>query len=151
MSDPCIILEATTAHLADILHLETHITGLSQSREREIVEGAIGTHDCLVSVGAHETIVGYVVLAPKAFFGRDFVRLLGVANDSRRLGVATALLAGALARCSTTSVFISTNKSNAAMRSLLAHDNWTFSGTLTGIDEGDPELVFWKSPTAHSN
>jgi hypothetical protein len=32
------------------------------------------------------------------------------------------------------------------MRSLLARGGWTFSGALTGIDEGDPELVFWTQP-----
>jgi GNAT superfamily N-acetyltransferase len=148
VTDPFIIREATAAHLDDILNLETQITGLTQLREREIVDAAISAHDCLVSTDGAERVIGYVVLAQKAFFGRDFVRLLGVSDDHRRLGVATALLAGALAGCSTKTVFISTNESNVVMRSLLAHHGWTFSGTLTGIDEGDPEFVFWKQPIA---
>jgi len=145
--DPFFIREATGRDLGAILDLETQITGLSHVREREIVGAALATNDCLVSADASDQVFGYVVLARRAFFGRDFVRLLGVANDHRRIGVATALLAGALARCSTTSVFISTNQSNAAMRSLLAKHGWTFSGALTGIDDGDPEFVFWKKPT----
>jgi GNAT superfamily N-acetyltransferase len=148
VTDPFIIREATAAQVADILNLESQITGLSHIREREIVGAAISAHDCLVSTDGDERVIGYVVLAQKAFFGRDFVRLLGVADGHRRLGVATALLAGALARCSTKTVFISTNESNVVMRLLLAYDGWTFSGTLTGIDEGDPEFVFWKQPIA---
>jgi hypothetical protein len=31
------------------------------------------------------------------------------------------------------------------MRSLLDTENWTFSGELDGLDEGDPEMVFYKS------
>jgi GNAT superfamily N-acetyltransferase len=148
VTDLFIIREATDAHVADILDLETRITGLSPIREREIVGTAVSAHACLVSTDGAERVIGYVVLAHKAFFGRDFVHLLGVSDGHRRLGVATALLAGALARCTTNTVFISTNESNAVMRSLLAQNGWTFSGTLTGIDEGDPEFVFWKQPTA---
>ena len=146
MTDPFIIREATAAHVADILNLEIQITGLSHIREREIVGAATSAHDCLVCTDGAERVIGYVVLTKKAFFGRDFVRLLGVSDDHRRLGVATALLAGALTRCATKTVFTSTNESNVVMRSLLAHDGWTFSGALTGIDEGDPEFVFWKQP-----
>lgn len=146
MTGPFNIREATAIDVDEIVHLETQITGLSLSREHEILGAAVSTHDCLVSTDDAKNVIGYIVLARKAFFGRDFVHLLGVADGHRRLGVATALLAGALARCSTHSVFTSTNESNVAMRSLLARDGWTFSGALTGIDEGDPELVFWKQP-----
>jgi hypothetical protein len=30
------------------------------------------------------------------------------------------------------------------MRSLLRTEGWSFSGELDGLDEGDPELVFYK-------
>jgi GNAT superfamily N-acetyltransferase len=146
VTDPFNIRDATAADVDEIVRLETQITGLSHSREREILGAAVSSHDCLVSTDGAESVIGYIVLTRKAFFGRDFVRLLGVADGHRRLGVATALLASALARCSTNSVFTSTNESNIAMRSLLARGGWTFSGALTGIDEGDPELVFWTQP-----
>jgi hypothetical protein len=146
VTDRFFIREATDAHIADILDLETQITGLTSIREREIIEGAVRSRACLVSTDGAESVIGYVVLSQKAIFGRDFVHLLGVSDGHRRLGVATALLAGALARGTTSTVFTSTNESNDAMRSLLAHDGWTFSGTLTGIDEGDPEFVYWKQP-----
>jgi ribosomal protein S18 acetylase RimI-like enzyme len=141
-----IIREATSADLRDILKLETHITGLSEHREREIVDVAISTQDCLVCEDDSEAIIGYLVLSQKSFFGRDFVRLLEVSPRHRRVGVATALLDSACTRCTTESVFISTNQSNAVMRSLLERDGWTYSGSLTGIDDGDPEFVFWKHP-----
>jgi ribosomal protein S18 acetylase RimI-like enzyme len=144
VTGPFVIREATVADVKDILDLETQIDGLTQSRGRAIVEAAVTTHDCLVCIDHSNAVLGYVVFSQKSFFGRDFVRLLEVSGCHRRLGVATALLGDALARCTTNTVFTSTNESNVAMRSLLTRDGWTFSGTLTGIDDGDPELVFWK-------
>jgi hypothetical protein len=41
-------------------------------------------------------------------------------------------------------VFTSTNRSNTPMRTLLDRDGWSFSGELSGLDDGDPELVFWR-------
>jgi hypothetical protein len=31
------------------------------------------------------------------------------------------------------------------MRALFERDGWTLSGVLAGIDEGDPELVFYRT------
>jgi hypothetical protein len=45
----------------------------------------------------------------------------------------------------TEQVFTSTNASNQPMRSLLQAEGWSFSGELDGLDEGDPELVFYSS------
>jgi hypothetical protein len=44
----------------------------------------------------------------------------------------------------TKQVFTSTNESNQPMRSLLQAERWSFSGELSGLDEGDPELVFYR-------
>jgi hypothetical protein len=49
----------------------------------------------------------------------------------------------ALQNASTPSVFVSTNESNTPMRELLRSESWTSSGVLTGLDEGDPEHVFF--------
>jgi len=32
------------------------------------------------------------------------------------------------------------------MRGLLAREGWTLSGRLTGLDDDDPELVFYRRP-----
>jgi ribosomal protein S18 acetylase RimI-like enzyme len=141
---------ATATDVDGIREVDTQVVGMTQSREEEIVTAAIATNDCLVCTDQSDAVVGYVILTRKAFFGRDFVRLLEVSKRHRRVGVATALLAGALAQCTTDTVFISTNESNAAMRSLLANDEWRLSGSLTGIDEGDSEFVYWKQPNEHT-
>ncbi len=111
------------------------------------LSGAAGR--CLVAeVGG--TVVGYVAVVPEHFFGRAFVELLQVARPYRRTGVGSALLRAAVAEAAgapdaeAEAVFTSTNASNAPMLALLRRDGWLVSGTLDGLDEGDPEVVFYR-------
>jgi hypothetical protein len=71
------------------------------------------------------------------------VDLLFVGEAHRRQGVGRSLVRGVVVRGTTTRVFTSTNESNTAMRTLLASEGWNRSGVLVGLDEGDPEHVFF--------
>ena len=94
--------------------------------------------------GDTPSVVGYVAVAPRHFFGRDFVALLVVADAWRRRGVGRQLLSAATRLATTDVVFTSTNESNQPMRALLSHEHWLVSGTLDGLDDGDPEIVFYR-------
>lgn len=96
---------------------------------------------------AKDEVVGYAVLLPQHFFGRDFLELLMVSSVARRSGVATRMLRALLSLDGTNQVFSSTNRSNAPMRALLAKEGWKFSGELVGLDPDDPEMIFfsWRS------
>jgi GNAT superfamily N-acetyltransferase len=96
----------------------------------------------LVAVERGE-IVGFLALRPAHFYQRDFVDLLFVAPRWRRQGVGRSLLQAGLQNASTSRVFVSTNESNTPMRQLLRGEGWSPSGVLTGLDEGDPEHVFF--------
>jgi ribosomal protein S18 acetylase RimI-like enzyme len=126
------------------------VTGRNRAGVQQIIDDAILIDACLVHTNDDGAVDGFVVAPPKSLLSRDFVRLIGVAPASRHSGIARALLAAVLERATTPMVFISTNESNTAMRALLAKDSWTYSGSLTGIDPGDPELFFWHDakPTA---
>ena len=87
---------------------------------------------------------GYAVIRSDSFFGCDFVELPAVAASERRLGIGSLLLQQAVGLSSTIRIFTSTNRSNTGMISLLEKEGWQFSGQLEGIDEGDPELVYYK-------
>ena len=89
-------------------------------------------------------VSGYAVLRPHSFFERDFVELLAVAASERRHGIASLLLRQVVGLSSTIRIFTSTNRSNTPMIGLLETEGWQFSGELEGIDEGDPELVYYK-------
>jgi ribosomal protein S18 acetylase RimI-like enzyme len=100
--------------------------------------------ECLVYLD-HGSVAGFAVVKPAHFFGRDFIELLMVDPARRRSGIGRDLLRAALAAAGTAQVFTSTNTSNQPMRSLLRSEGWSFSGELHGLDEGDPELVFYSS------
>lgn len=89
-------------------------------------------------------VSGYAVIRSQSFFGCDFVELLAVAASERRHGVGSLLLQHAVGLSSTIRIFTSTNRSNTRMIGLLEKEGWRFSGQLEGIDEGDPELVYYK-------
>lgn len=89
-------------------------------------------------------VLAYAVLVPRSFFGRDFVELIAVSVHERRRGIGGLLLTTAVALSSTDRIFTSTNETNSAMLGALARHGWQLSGRLEGIDEGDPELVFYK-------
>jgi ribosomal protein S18 acetylase RimI-like enzyme len=89
-------------------------------------------------------LVGFAVVTLRSFFGFDFVELLSVGENDRRSGVGSSLLDEAASQSSKNRIFISTNQSNGPMIRLLENAEWQFSGRLEGIDEGDPELVYFK-------
>jgi N-acetylglutamate synthase-like GNAT family acetyltransferase len=89
-------------------------------------------------------VLGYVALRPHSFFERDFVELLAVAVNERRQGIGSLLLQQCVDLSSTKRIFTSTNQSNLPMIALLEKRGWEFSGQLEGIDDGDPELIYYK-------
>ncbi len=133
-------MEIRPAGRADVAGVLSCDPGVGGDRVALIVD-AIQSGCCLVAV-SDGRVVGFVVTTPRRFFGRPFVDLLIVAAASRRLGVGRALLRAAVAAAGASTVWTSTNESNAAMRALLVADGWQFSGQLSGLDEDDPELFF---------
>lgn len=106
-----------------------------------LLDAALELGHCLVLDA--DGIKGFVVTVPKAFFGRDFVELLIVERTRRRAGIGRRLLHAAVRSATTTRVFTSTNRSNSPMRALLDGDGWNLSGELRGLDEDDPEIVYF--------
>jgi ribosomal protein S18 acetylase RimI-like enzyme len=117
----------------------------ASDRERqEVLRQAIRTGQCIV-YERDTHVVGVLVVKPRHFYGRDFIDLLFVSSDARRQGVGRALIRAAVESASTPRMFTSTNKSNMAMQALLRSEGWSPSGELVGLDEGDPELVYYRS------
>jgi len=86
-------------------------------------------------------IAGYGVLH-NYFFERPFLEMLMVDEALRGRGFGPALVAHAAHSCGASQLWTSTNASNLVMRRLLNRLGFTHAGTIYGLDEGDPELVF---------
>ena len=88
-------------------------------------------------------ITGYMVLE-YSFFGEGFIGLLYINPDYRRKGIGSALVGHAESICRTEKLFTSTNESNVPMQALMAKLGYVPSGIINNLDEGDPEIVYFR-------
>ncbi|MDR3471467.1 MAG: GNAT family N-acetyltransferase [Devosia sp.] len=103
----------------------------------------VGAGECWLAQAGQEP-VGLAVLH-RHFFHRDFVELLLVRPAWQGRGVGGTILRGLAGIAEGPRVWISTNRSNAAMQKLLAKEGFVYAGTIEGLDEGDPELFYWRA------
>lgn len=87
--------------------------------------------------------LGYAV-ASRHFYGFPFIELLNVRREQRRQGVAQALIAAIEAWVGSGKLFTSTNTSNLPMQHLCERLGFVRSGQIDNLDEGDPELIYFK-------
>ena len=135
-----LVRRARVNDLDRILELD-RVEPVGHARQ-ELLTDRVHSGEVIV-FGHEDQLSGFVVARRRAFFGRDFVELLSVSNNARRHGIGSALLNAAVAQSSSARIFTSTNESNTGMRALLAKAGWQLSGRLEGIDEGDPEMVYF--------
>jgi ribosomal protein S18 acetylase RimI-like enzyme len=90
-----------------------------------------------------EQVVGYAAFS-YGFYERGFIEMLHVARSHRGRGIGLALMAHLSQICKTAAIFTSTNQSNEPMKRLLAKSGFEPSGVIENLDEGDPELVYFK-------
>jgi len=148
--DPLSVTRRATANdEAAVLAVDASVSA-SDPEGEEVLREAIRAGECLVCE-RHDRIVGVLVLKARRFYGRDFIEWLFVSPDARRQGVGRALMRAAIESAKTPRVFTSTNRANVAMQALLASEEWLPSGELDGLDEGDPELVYFRSRSGHSS
>jgi ribosomal protein S18 acetylase RimI-like enzyme len=137
---PIVIRRATRADLAAIVQMDDEEHQANADRT-DYLSQVLQSETCFV---AHkDVILGLVVVRRGHFFGRDFVDYLRVRADHRRMGIGRLLLRESVTAATSARVFTSTNESNHPMQQLLASERWQFSGRLGGLDEGDPELVYF--------
>ncbi|MEJ8547982.1 GNAT family N-acetyltransferase [Brevibacillus borstelensis] len=113
----------------------------SPSRSDYISE-MITKNRCLVAE-QNSTISGFLTFDTN-FFGYWFVSLVIVDPSYRHKGIATALLKQIERLCPTPKLFTSTNQSNYAMHKLCDRLGFAKTGMIENLDEGDPEIIYFK-------
>jgi ribosomal protein S18 acetylase RimI-like enzyme len=115
---------------------------LDTADRRRFIERAMAAKDCYVAVeGA--AVVGYAVF-DRSFFEQPFVSLLLVDVSRRRRGIGADLMRHIESICVGEKLFTSTNESNAPMQGLCERLGYVRSGRIENLDEGDPEIVYFK-------
>ncbi len=118
------------------------ILELDPLKRNDIIKSAIEKSECFLIV-TEETLVGFAIFNYN-FFGRGFIDLIEIKEDLQGKGLGAAAIQKLFGLCKTDKLFTSTNQSNEPMKKLLAKLGFVFAGKLDGLDEGDPELFYYK-------
>lgn len=118
------------------------LIAVRENERREFIKRSIASSTCHVAVVENE-VIGYGVLN-YTFFGNGSIDMLYVHSNHRRCGAGEILLRYLESLCETPKLFVTTNLSNLAMQSLLVKLEYVLSGVIHNLDEGDPEIVYFK-------
>ena len=126
---------------ADAIIAFDHVAASEPARV-QFIHDQIESSACYVAV-IDAKVVAYAVLNYK-FYDNGWIEMLYVHPQFRRQGIGSALIRYLVNECRTPKLFTSTNQSNLPMQRLLATLEFDRSGIIENLDEGDPELVYFK-------
>ena len=109
---------------------------------RPFIKRAIAASECHVAVEGG-AIAGYAVF-DRALYEQFFISLLVVDQSRRRRGIGGALMRHIESICPGEKLFTSTNASNTPMQGLCEKLGFVRSGHIENLDDGDPEIVYFK-------
>ena len=115
---------------------------VSEPARAQFIHDQIKSSACYVAV-IDAKVVAYAVLNYK-FYDNGWIEMLYVHPQFRRQEIGSALIRHLINECRTPKLFTSTNQSNYPMQQLLATLGFDRSGFIENLDEGDPELVYFK-------
>ncbi|MEO8393468.1 MAG: GNAT family N-acetyltransferase [Chloroflexota bacterium] len=134
-----IVERATDDDLADVIAIDAAQMG--NPRADDLAE-AVKRHECYI-VRKGWYILGFAVLT-QSFFEQYFIELIVVQPEQRRKGAANALIQHIEKIVPAEKLFTSTNQSNAPMQALCEKLGFVKSGWIDNLDEGDPEMIYFK-------
>ncbi|MDQ7794502.1 MAG: GNAT family N-acetyltransferase [bacterium] len=113
-----------------------------EPRRVDFIRRSIEQATCFVAE-QHSATIGYGVLT-HSFYGNAMIEMVYVGKRFRRSVVGSALVRFAESLAKTPKVFTSTNLSNKPMQLLLGRHGYVLTGYIDNLDEGDPELVYFR-------
>ena len=111
-------------------------------REEKITK-AIMDKECSIIL-ADGRAVGFVIFDYR-FFDQGWIELIIIGEKYRGKGIGGQAINLICQQSKTNKVFTSTNRSNTPMQKTLSKVGFSFAGEINGLDEGDPELFYFKT------
>lgn len=131
---------AKIEELNKIVDIDSETIG-NRGRE-EYIKKSITEGKCIVAQEDSD-IKGFLIYN-REFFEQSFIVLLMVSKKERKKGIASLLLEYFEKTVTTEKIFSSTNRSNEIMQKVFRKNGYVESGFIDNLDEGDPEIVFFK-------
>ncbi|UOY05418.1 GNAT family N-acetyltransferase [Muricauda sp. SCSIO 64092] len=113
-----------------------------QLKRAEKITKAIIDKECFIIL-ADNSVIGFVIFDYR-FFGLGWIELIIVGEKHRGKGIGGQAIDLICQQSKTDKVFTSTNSSNIQMQKALGKVGFSFAGEVNGLDEGDPELFYYK-------
>ncbi|MEH6942871.1 GNAT family N-acetyltransferase [Bacillus sp. JJ722] len=135
------IVKARIEDLEKIVEIDSEVIG-NKSRQNYI-QNAIECGRCIVAI-EENSIVGFLTYDTN-FFDCAFMSLIIVSPSKRRKGYASYMMDYMVNISPTPKIFSSTNRSNDPMQQVFESNGFVQSGIIENLDEGDPEIVYFKS------
>ncbi len=111
-------------------------------RREEKIAKAISDEECFI-IMADNKAVGFVIFDYR-FFDQGWIELIIIEEKYRGKGIGVQAIDLICRQSKATKVFTSTNSSNTQMQKALAKAGFSFAGKIDGLDDGDPELFYYK-------
>ena len=127
--------------LQKIIALDKKMIG-SDHRKEEL-EHAIKEGRCLILYQEDE--IAAFLIYHTHFFDCCFISLIMVDPAHQRKGLASSLLTHMSRISPTNKLFSSTNESNESMKKVFIKNNFKKSGYIDNLDEGDPEIIYYRN------
>lgn len=135
------VVRAKGNNLEEIMLIDSDVIG--NNSRRSYIEKSISEENCIIAKNG-DSIVGFLTYDTN-FFDCCFISLVIVKPVERRKGVATALLKHIIKTAPTMKIFSSTNQSNLKMQSVFKVNGFNQSGYIDNLDEGDPEIIYFRT------
>jgi len=130
--------KATVIDIDYNLNREEHI----QLKRSEKIAKAILNEECFIILVDGRT-VGFAIFDYR-FFDLGWIELIVLDEVYRGKGIGGQAIELLCKQSKTKKVFTSTNRSNIPMQKALNKIGFSFAGELVGLDDGDPELFYFK-------
>ena len=137
-------MKVVTAQLRDlnaIVQVDRQVIG--NTSRKDFIEKAIKQGRCIL-VNENEDVAGFLIYDTH-FFECTFISLVIVSPAKRRKGIASIMMNDLVRTSPTDKIFSSTNRSNESMQKVFEANGFVESGIVENLDEGDPEIIYFKS------
>ena len=135
------VVKADIEDLNKVVNIDSEVIG--NTSRRNYLEKSIELGHCIIAKEDND-IVGFLIYDTN-FFECTFISLVIVSPSNRRKGYASLLMDYMMSSSPTDKVFSSTNRSNISMQRLFDANGFIRSGIVENLDEGDPEIIYFKS------